>query len=70
MSNEPERTTKYVQLSITATFHGDCVDVDEVASQLQDWISRGLDDRDDLRDWDFYGHHVREVTGDPEGFDL
>jgi len=64
-----ERTTKYVTLSITAVLHGDYIDADEAASYLQGWVSAGLEDRDDLQDYDFSGWHVREVTGDPEGFD-
>lgn len=64
-----ERTTKYVTLTVTATFHGDYIDSDEVTRYLQGWIERGLDDRDDLMDYDFSGWHVREVTGDPEGYD-
>lgn len=64
-----ERSTKYVTMTITATFHGDYLGVDEVTGYLQDWISRGLEDRDDLRSWDYGTADVAEVEGDPEGFD-
>jgi len=64
-----ERTTKYVTLRIKATFHGDYLDADEVGDRLQGWIRAGLDDRDDLHEWTFGSASVREVTGDPEGFD-
>lgn len=64
-----ERTTKYVTLSIKATFHGDYLDADEVAGHLQGWIDAGLCDRDDLHGWTFGPAGVREVTGDPEGYD-
>jgi len=64
-----ERTTKYVTLTVKTTFHGDYIDVDEVASHLQGWIEGALDDRDDLHEWTFGPASVREVTGDPEGYD-
>ncbi len=56
-------------LTVTATFHGDYIDADDAIGYLQGWIEWGLEDRDDLRNWDFSGWHVREVDGDPEGFD-
>jgi len=64
-----ERTTKYVTITVSATFHGDYYDADECEGQLQGWIGAGLEDRDNLRGYDFGIGTVREVPGDPEGFD-
>lgn len=64
-----KRTTKRVTVAVTATFHGDYIDADEVTGRLQGWIDAGLDDRDDLRHWSFTAGQVFEVHGDPEGFD-
>jgi len=66
---EPARTTKYLTGTFAVTFHGDYVDADDVASYLDGWLDAGLDDRDDLRSWSFRVENVREVPGDPEGFD-
>jgi hypothetical protein len=32
-------------------------------------LDAGLDDRDDLRTWDFKVELVAEMFGDPEGYD-
>lgn len=64
-----ERTTKYVTLTLKATFHGGYIDADEVTGHLQGWIEGGLEDRDDLRNWSYGVASVVEVDGDPEGFD-
>ena len=55
--------------TFTATFHGDYIDADAVSGYLEGWLDSGLDDRDDLRSWSFTVQDVREVTGDPEGYD-
>lgn len=64
-----ERTTKYVGVNLTVTFHGDHLDKYEVTSYLHSWIEGGLSDRDDLRRWKMTVVNVDEVSGDPEGFD-
>lgn len=64
-----KRTTKYVRTELTATFHGDYLDKDEVTQALEGWLDSGLDDRDDLRGWKLRIVEVREVSGDPERFD-
>ena len=63
-----ERTTKYVTLTVKAVFYGDYVDADETTARVQDWIDVGLNDRDDLRSWEFGEAEVSEVPGDPEGY--
>jgi hypothetical protein len=63
------RTTKIVTLTVTATFHGDYLGSDEVATYLEGWIDAGLEDRDDLRRWKTDVGTVVEIDGDPEGFD-
>ena len=68
--DEPACTTKYVTGTFTATFYGDYIDADAVVQHLDGWLDSGLDDRDDLRSWTFtFNPEVREVTGDPEGYD-
>ena len=67
--DEPTCTTKYVTGTFTATFYGDYIDADAVVQHLDGWLDSGLDDRDDLRSWTFTVQDVREVTGDPEGYD-
>lgn len=64
-----KRTTKYVTLEIRAVFHGDYIDAGEVSGALQGWIDQGLEDRDDLRNWDLGTATVTEVEGDPDGYD-
>lgn len=64
-----ERTTKRVTGTFTLTFHGNYIDASDVPQYFEEWVSGGLEDRDDLRDWTFTVLSVREVTGDPEGFD-
>lgn len=64
-----ERTTKQVTGTFTLTFHGDYLDADVIPQYFDRWISAGLEDRADLRNWTFTVQSVREVTGDPEGFD-
>lgn len=66
---EPARTTKTVTATLTATFHGDYLDRDEVGQYLECWIDSGLDDRDGLRRWTFQVQQVEEVSGDPNGYD-
>lgn len=67
--SDDRRTTKYVTVQIKATFHGDYLAADEVAGALGYWISRGLEDRDDLRGWSTTNVNVVEIDGDPEGYD-
>lgn len=64
-----ERTTKYVTLTLVATFYGGYYDAGEVTGRLQYWIDAGLNDRDDLRVWSYSLSDVVEADGDPEGFD-
>lgn len=64
-----ERTTKYVTITLKATFHGDYLAEDEVVAALEGWLDGGLNDRDDLRSWELGTTKVMEVHGDPEGFD-
>ncbi len=66
---EPARTTKYLTGTFKVTFHGDYIAADAAAGHLEGWLDSGLDDRDDLRSWSFTVQDVREVPGDPEGFD-
>lgn len=68
MSSE-QRTTKYVTGTFTATFHGDYIDADDVETYLTGWLDAGLEDRDDLRTWDFTVTEIDERIGDPEGYD-
>lgn len=67
--DESERTTKIVTLVLTATFHGDYLEADEVLGGLEGWIDRGLEDRDDLRGWKIVASGVEEIHGDPNGYD-
>lgn len=69
MTGEPERTTKYVTATLKLTFHGDYIEKDDVAAYAEQWLDMGLEDRDDLRSWNFTVTEVREVAGDPEGYD-
>lgn len=64
-----ERTTKRVTGTFTLTFHGSYVSADEIDDQFRGWVDAGLDDRDDLRSWNFEVTEIDEVTGDPEGYD-
>jgi len=64
-----ERTTKYVTGTFKLTFHGDYYDTDEVQSVFQSWIDMGLEDRDNLRSWEFTVTKMEQVPGDPEGYD-
>lgn len=65
----PERITKIVTMIVTATFHGDYLASDEVASHLEGWIDTGLEDREDLREWKLNAGIVVEIHGDPNGYD-
>lgn len=67
--DEPPCTTKRVTATLTATFHGDYIGVDEIPGVLEGWIDAGLYDRDDLRGWNFTVTNIDVVTGDPEGYD-
>lgn len=69
MSNEPERTTKYVTGTFTLTFHGNHIDAGDIPGYFEGWVDAGLDDRDDLRSWSFNITETRVVEGDPEGYD-
>lgn len=64
-----ERTTKYVTMTVEVIFHGDYYGAGEVVGQAQGWIEAGLEDRDNLRGCSFGQASVREVAGDPEGYD-
>ena len=64
-----ERTTKYVTGTFTATYHGRYVPADEIPGRLSAALDSGLNDRDDLRAWNFEIVEIDEVTGDPEGYD-
>lgn len=66
---EETRTTKIVTFTVVAKFYGNYLDVDEVAGHAQNWIDSGLNDRDDLRAWDFSNAVVIELDGDPLGLD-
>lgn len=67
--HEPERTTKRVTATLTATFHGDYLDATEVGSHLEGRLDMGFRDRDDLRTWSLDVTNVEEIHGDPEGYD-
>lgn len=67
--SDDNRTTKYVEVTIRATFHGDYLDSDEVGPYLEQWIDSGLEDRDDLRGWTTTVRSVEQVPGDPHGYD-
>lgn len=64
-----ERTTKYVTATVKLVFHGDYIDADDVTRYADGWIRSGLDDRDDLHGIDVAFGAVREISGDPEGYD-
>lgn len=64
-----KRTTKYVTGNFALVFHGDYVSADEIQGRLADYLDSGLDDRDDLRSWNFEVVQIDEVHGDPEGYD-
>lgn len=66
---ESERTTKRVTGTFTLTFHGDYIDAEDIPQYFSGWVGSGLDDRDDLRCWDFHITEVTEVKGDPDGWD-
>jgi|GEM_PF-5653466 len=69
MNEEPERTTKYVDVTVQLIFMGSYYDADECGSVATGWIDAGLEDRDNLRGWTTRVTSTREVPGDPEGFD-
>lgn len=64
-----KRTTKYLTGTFNVTFHGRYLDPEECAQSLIGWLYDGLEDRDDLRTWTFSVEDIREVEGDPEGYD-
>lgn len=64
-----KRTTKILTGTFRVVFHGEYVPKDDVAGQLYHAIDMGLEDRDDLRSWDFDVSSVTEIDGDPEGYD-
>lgn len=64
-----KRTTKRVTGTFDLTFYGDYVRVDDVASHLDYYLDSGLEDRDDLRTWDFTVTGIEELDGDPDGYD-
>lgn len=64
-----ERTTKIVSVLLELTFHGGYVDKGDVEQYATQWIDGGLEDRDDLRGWTTTFGPVREIKGDPEGYD-
>ena len=64
-----ERTTKYATAVLTVTFHGDYVDVDNIPEHLKDWVDETLHGREDLKGWNLEITSVREVPGDPNGYD-
>jgi hypothetical protein len=66
---EPERTTKILTGTFRVVFHGNYVPVDECAQRLDIALDAGLNDRDDLRTWDFKVTGAKELYGDPEGYD-
>ena len=64
-----ERTTKIVDVLLQVTFHGDYYDADECVGAVLGWVDSALNDRSDLRGWTTTIGPVREIKGDPEGFD-
>lgn len=64
-----ERTTKYLTGTFKVTFHGGYIAADDCAQYLIEWLDAGLDDRDDLRSWNFNVVEITEVPGDPEDYD-
>jgi hypothetical protein len=63
------RSTKVLQGTFRVIYHGDYVTADEAAGHLMNALDAGLDDRDDLRSWDFKVEMSAELFGDPEGYD-
>lgn len=63
------RSTKVIHGTFRVIYHGDYVPADEVAQNLMGVLDGALDDRDDLRTWDFKVELVAEMFGDPEGYD-
>lgn len=59
-------TTKRVTVVLTAKFVGSYFGADEVTGALEDWLTSGLDDRDDLRDWTLTPVSVVETEVSPE----
>lgn len=64
-----ERTTKVVKVELTLTFHGESLSPNEIPAYLERWINTGLYDRADLRGWLTEVQDVKEVKGDPFGYD-
>lgn len=69
MSDDEKRTTKILTGTFRVVYHGDYVPKDDVERHLHHALDAGLDDRDDLRAWDFVVTEITEVDGDPEGYD-
>lgn len=67
--SEPKRTTKVLTGTFRAVYHGSYLAADEVADDLSSHLDSGLNDRDDLRTWEFTVDTVHEIDGDPEGYD-
>lgn len=66
---EREHTTKILTGTFRVVYHGSYVPVDECAQRLDIALDAGLNDRDDLRAWDFTVTGTKELYGDPEGYD-
>jgi len=64
-----ERTTKYVTGTFAVTYHGRYVSADQIPGDLMSILDAALEDRDDLRAWNFEIVEIDEVTGNPEGYD-
>jgi len=55
---------KVVELKLTLHFQGDYIPVEDCERYVENWISMGLEDRDDLRDWYIEVLSVNETDGD------
>jgi hypothetical protein len=64
------RNTKVLRGTFEVVFHGDYVAAEDCMQYLDSYMDSGLDDRDDLRSWEFKLASLTQIEGDPEGFDL
>lgn len=68
--NKRVRTTKYVTGTFKVIYHGDYIDVDEIAGVLDGILGSACEDRDDLQSYDFTVNDIEVRPGDPEGYDV
>lgn len=67
--SESKRTTKYVTGKFKVTYYGDYYAPDEITGNLTGILDDSLNDRDDVRSWEFTVNDIEVHNGDPEGYD-